>query len=62
MAAIKINGTSPESVKALNKAILTILNAKHTDEATKQVALKVLEGGVKQGNHMVTNCVFEGKF
>lgn len=62
MACIEIQGTPPKSYKKLAKSICKILSSKHTDESTKRLALKVLEAGVKQGNHSITNCNFPGGF
>lgn len=56
-SAIYIGGPSPESTKVLSETLLSILNAPHCDERTKQLALKTLGKGVEAPSHCaISNC------
>lgn len=55
-------GTLPQTVSNVEKAILSILAATHTDEETKREALKVLHGASKAPeNTSISSCSFQTK-
>ena len=47
----RIGGIDVDTVKELTAGIVTILTTPHVDNATRQVALKVLHKGVNSGNY-----------
>jgi len=50
-------GTSPDTIRNTGNAIMDILQCPHTDEKTKQIALKTMGsiGGSPSGNS-ISNC------
>lgn len=50
-------GTSPDTIRNTGNAIMDILQCPHTDEKTKQIALKTMAsvGGSPSGNS-ISNC------
>jgi len=56
-SAINVSGVNPDAVNALAETILQILQVPHTDEKTKQLALKTIGKGVEAPSHIsVSNC------
>lgn len=54
---LNIAATDVDTVKVLADTVLQVLNAPHTDEKTKQLALKVLNKGVTAPSNIhVNNC------